>query len=158
MKLFLDTNVVLDYLAKRQPFAEDAHHIILEGSLRGWVLCISALSFTTIDYVLRKLYDQEQRIALLTDISNLFTICSVDGTIIQEALCSKFTDFEDAVQYHTAKSYDIDILITRNTKDFTHSTIPVQSPTEFCNLLKGYSLSDSTSLLNEPAVPYETHR
>ena len=37
MKLFLDTNVVLDYLAKRQPFAEDAHHIILEGSLRGWV-------------------------------------------------------------------------------------------------------------------------
>ncbi len=156
MKLFLDTNVVIDYLAKREPFAEDICDLIVNSLHRGWPLCISALSFTTIYYVLRKQYVHKQLLDLLSDVRNAFCICDVDGMVIEQALNSDFQDFEDAVQCYTAQKAAADVIITRNVKDFLHSPILVKTPSEFCDILLGYDYGNGSpsSLLNEPSIPY----
>ena len=91
----------------------------------------------------------------MADINKAFTVLAVDGNIIEQALDSAFLDFEDAVQYYTAKESNADVVITRNVKDYVNSAILVKTPTEFCDLLQGYDVSNHTpSLLNEPAVSY----
>lgn len=155
MKVFLDTNVVIDYLAKRQLFAEDANRMITLCCQREDELCISALSFTTIYYVLKKQYGHKQLLTLLSGISHLLTVCAVDGQIMQHALLSEFTDFEDAVQCYTAKACNADVIVTRNVKDFSHSPLITKTPAEICELLQGYdSRNEASTLLNEPIVPY----
>ena len=155
MKLFLDTNILIDYLAKRQPFAEDACRMIMMCCQKKYELCMSSLSFTTIYYVLKKQYGHEHLMSLLSDINGLITVSTVDGKIIQQALDSNFTDFEDAVQCYTAVACNANVLVTRNVKDFCHSPLLVRTPNEFCELLKEYN-SDSTPtpLVNEPMAPY----
>ena len=156
MNLFLDTNVVIDYLAKREPFAEDICRLIVASSCSDWQLSISALSFTTIYYVLRKQYPRERLMELLSDISEAFYVCEVDGVVVDKALHSEFHDFEDAVQCYTAQKSKADVIITRNVKDFGASPILVKTPKEFCDMLfgLGYSCESSTTLLNEPATVY----
>ena len=155
MKLFLDTNILIDYLAKRQPFAEDACRMIMMCCQKKYELCMSSLSFTTIYYVLKKQYGHEHLMALVSDINGLITVSAVDGKIIQQALDSNFTDFEDAVQCYTAVACNANVLVTRNVKDFCHSPLLVRTPNEICDLLKEYN-SDSTPtpLVNEPMATY----
>ena len=155
MKLFLDTNVVIDYLAKRQPFAEDANQMITLCCQKGYELCMSALSFTTIYYLLKKQYGHNQLLALLTDLKSLFVVCAVEEQIIQQALLSDFVDFEDAVQCYTAVACNADVIVTRNVKDFSASPLLVKTPTDICELLQGYGFNNGApSLLNEPIMPY----
>ena len=155
MKLFLDTNIIIDYLAKRQPFADDVCQMVMLCCHNNYELCISSLSFATVYYVLRKQYAHEHLLTLLSDITGLFSIATVDGKIIQEALSSNFTDFEDAIQCYTAVADNADVVVTRNVKDFFHSPLLVKTPTEICDLLLGYGMNNaSASLVNEPAVPY----
>ena len=156
MKLFLDTNVVIDYLAKRQPFAEDVCQMIVMCCQRKYELCISALSFTIIYYVLKRQYGHEQLLTLLSGIEELLTICAVDCRTIEQALNSDFKDFEDAVQCYTALACGADVIVTRNVKDFTQSPLLVKTPVEICDLLSEYNIGNvGSSLLNEPEVPYK---
>ena len=155
MKFFLDTNVVIDYLAKRQPFAEDVCQMVMLCCRKNYELCVSSLSFATVYYVLKKQYGHKQLLVLLSELNNLFTVCAVDGQIMQQALISEFTDFEDAVQCYTASACNASVIVTRNVKDFSHSPLLAKTPAEILELLQGYSLKDETpTLLNEPAVPY----
>ena len=159
MKLFLDTNIVIDYLAKRQPFAEDVCQMVMLCCQKNYELCVSSLSFTTIYYVLRKQYGHEHLLTLLSDVADLFTIATVDDKIVQEALSSHFTDFEDAIQCYTAVAGNADVIVTRNIKDFSQSPLLVKTPTEICELLLGYGMNNiSSSLVNEPELPYGDER
>lgn len=133
---FIDTNVVIDMLADREGFA-DAASAIFDAAGRGEIkLSICALSFSNIYYILRKSIGKEQSINYLSQISEYVSITSVDNNIIFQALSSKFSDFEDGIQYFSALSCgDIDAIVTRNTKDFTHSKIPIKTPQEICNII-----------------------
>ncbi len=131
-KVFIDTNVLIDYLAKRTPFYEEAKRIFLlckEGKVE---LYISALSFTTIYYVLRKQYaSSEQLLSLLKDLRLLVHVASTNDDVIGLALNSTFSDFEDAVQHYTAKSVHVQCIVTRNVKDYKEAEMPVFTPNEF---------------------------
>lgn len=133
---FIDTNVVIDMLADRDGFA-DAASAIFDAAGRGEIkLSICALSFSNIYYILRKSIGKEQSIYYLSQISEYVSITSVDNNIIFQALSSKFSDFEDSIQYFSALSCgDIDAIVTRNTKDFTHSKIPIKTPQEICGII-----------------------
>lgn len=133
---FIDTNVVIDMLADREGFA-DAASAIFDAAGRGEIkLSICALSFSNIYYILRKSIGKEQSIYYLSQISEYVSITSVDNNIIFQALFSKFSDFEDGIQYFSALSCgDIDAIVTRNTKDFTLSKIPVKTPQEICGII-----------------------
>lgn len=133
MKVFLDTNIVIDYLSKRKPFGENACLIFLlsQESESEMELCISALSFTTIYYVLRRECSHQRLLELLEDLRSLVTVLPTDDEIIGRAIKSDFSDFEDAVQYYTALSADSDFIITRNVKDYAMAKVPVLAPEDF---------------------------
>ena len=134
-KIFLDTDVVLDHLADRQPFAEYAHRLLALAETGRLTLCVSSLSFSNLYYILRKLKGHDDALALLGKLKRLVRISAVTGTEIQSAMSASFRDFEDAIQHFAAKAErDISAIITRNKADYSASEIPVLSPDEFLAL------------------------
>jgi predicted nucleic acid-binding protein len=129
--LFVDTNVLIDFLANRKPFAEAAG-ILFTLSLdhKAKIYC-STISFNNIYYILRKSHAHKPTITLLKELSGITEIVTVGKNIIDQSLNSDFRDFEDAIQYYCALSLsNLDGIVTRNTKDFSKSQLPVLSPTE----------------------------
>jgi predicted nucleic acid-binding protein len=131
-KVFLDTDVALDHLADRQPFAEYAHRLFALAEKAEITLCLSALSFSNLYYILRKLVGHGEALALLRKLKQLVRVSAVGEAEIQSALANSFKDFEDAIQHFTAKAEgDVSAIITRNKADYAGSEIPVLSPDEF---------------------------
>jgi predicted nucleic acid-binding protein len=131
-KIFLDTDVALDHLADRQPFAEYAHRIFALAETGELTVCISSLSFSNLYYILRKLKGHSDSLALLGKLKLLVRVSAVSETEIQSALSSSFKDFEDAIQHFAAKAEgEISAIVTRNKADYAASGIPVLSPDEF---------------------------
>ena len=131
-KVFLDTDVALDHLADRQPFAEYAHRLFALAEKAEITLCLSALSFSNLYYILRKLVGHGEALALLGKLKQLVRVSAVGEAEIQSALANRFKDFEDAIQHFTAKAEgDVSAIITRNKADYAGSEIPVLSPDEF---------------------------
>ncbi|HNQ73720.1 MAG TPA: PIN domain-containing protein [Verrucomicrobiota bacterium] len=131
-KIFLDTDVALDHLADRQPFAEYAHRLFALAETSALTVCLSALSFSNLYYLLRKLRGHDEALSLLGKLKQIARVSAVGETEIQAALASGFKDFEDAIQHFAAKAEgDVMTIITRNKADYDRSELPVLSPDEF---------------------------
>jgi len=134
-KLFLDTNVVLDLLGERVPFYDSAAQIASLADKGSVMLFVSALTYPTLFYILSKYEDR----AVVKEKIHKFKIIAetsdLTDTIIEKGLSSKFSDFEDALQYYGALSLSCNIFITRNEKDFKRSDIPVMTPDEYLKRL-----------------------
>src|SRR5580765_553325 len=118
-RLFLDTNVILDFLANREPFAEAAGRLLSRGLEKKAVMYCSAISFNNIYYLLRQTKTHHFTIKLLDTLAEMTEVVGVDGEIIRRALHTDFSDFEDAIQYFSALSIKgMDGIVTRNTRDF----------------------------------------
>ena len=130
-RLFLDTNVVPDFLAKREGFYEYAAKIIsLPDNGEDILLLCSSLTFANANYILTHLVGKDLSRRLLSDFFNRCTITNVTNADVASALSSQFKDFEDALQYYSALHSYSDVIITRNKKDFSFSEIPVLEPKE----------------------------
>jgi predicted nucleic acid-binding protein len=103
-KIFLDTDVALDHLADRQPFAEYAHRLLALAETGGLTICVSSLAFSNLYYILRKLKGHADALALLGKFKLLVCVSAVTDLEIRSALSSSFKDFEDAIQHFAAKS------------------------------------------------------
>ena len=131
-KIFLDTDVALDHLADRQPFAEYAHRLFGLAETGELTICVSSLSFSNLYYILRKLKGHTDALALLGKLKLLVRVSAVSNEEIQSALSSNFNDFEDAIQHFAAKAEEsISAIVTRNKTDYSASELPVLSPDEF---------------------------
>jgi len=130
-RIFLDTNVVIDFLADRRPFSIDAARLFdlaLDGKTR---IYISAVSYNNIYYILRQSLTNNATLKLLNELAEMTEITDVTNDIIRKSLKTDFNDYEDAVQYYCALSIPkIDFIVTRNSKDFKKSTISVLTPVE----------------------------
>jgi predicted nucleic acid-binding protein len=114
-KIFLDTDVTLDRLADRQPFAEAAHRLVAFAETGELTICLSSLSFGNIYYILRKIKGHTEALALLGNLRQLVRVCAVTEAEIQSALSSRFKDFEDAIHHFTAKTEGgVTTFVTRN--------------------------------------------
>lgn len=131
MKLFLDANVILDLILKRQPFFDTIAKIITVAENKNYQLCLSSVTFVNVNYIACKFTDKKNVLESLKMLRIVFDVLSVSETEIDKALHSKFNDFQDAVQHYCATLYNCDYIITRDLKDFKNSEIPVMSPTEF---------------------------
>lgn len=100
------------------------------------IVLLSTMSFITIEYILRKELGKEKTLKALTGIRSITTVCSSGEKEIDLALLSGLKDFEDAFQYHTAKSNHADVLITRNIKDFKNVDLPVMTAEAYLKLRK----------------------
>lgn len=134
--LFLDTNVILDLLGKREPFFDGIAKIATLAEQQKLVLYVSTLSFSTTDYILRKYENPKTSIEKLRKFKVICKISTSDEQTVEKALNSDFSDFEDALQYYSAIDTGCDIIITRNQKDFKSSAIPVLTADEFLKTLQ----------------------
>lgn len=132
-RLFLDTNVVVDLLDRREPFCHDAVRIFTMAYNRQVQLFVSPMTFTTASFLLRR-HGTEGVRNLLSNFRQLSRVATVNERTIDDSLASQFKDFEDAVQYYAAVKIKADFIITRNRKDFALSQIPVLTPSEFLEL------------------------
>ena len=135
--IFLDTNIVIDFLADRKPFsllAAKLFNFTLSGKVK---IYISAVSYNNIYYILRQSHSSVETVKLLDELSEMTEIADVTKNIIKKSLKSDFKDFEDAIQYNCALSLTkIDFIVTRDTKDFKKSTLSVMTPKEAVSLIE----------------------
>jgi len=137
MKVLIDTNVVLDVLLKRSPFYKDSLTVYQLSDIGHISGVLSAISITNAFYTLRK--EGKRAVAVyqdMDDINGIFTVAPITQTTFTEALALRWKDFEDAVQYVSAKESSVDFIITRNKADYKSSDIPCMTPTEFIAFLK----------------------
>jgi predicted nucleic acid-binding protein len=131
MNVFLDTNVLMDVLLERKPFAAASRKVWFlaeRGKISGLV---SALTFPNIYYIVRKVRGLEAATAMMTMLRDTFVPVALDEQILQQAMDAKFSDFEDAIQYFSALRSVAVCLVTRNPAHFPCSTLPVLSPAGF---------------------------
>ncbi len=129
--IFLDTNVIIDFLADRMPFSLDAAKLFNMASAGKIRIYISAVSYNNIYYILRQSLSNGETMKLLNQLSELTEIADVTKDVISKSLKTEFKDFEDAIQYNCALGINkMDFIVTRNTKDFKKSQLPVMSPRE----------------------------
>jgi predicted nucleic acid-binding protein len=136
-QIFLDTNIIIDFLADRKPFslaAAQIFNLALSGKIKVY---ISAVSYNNIYYILSQTYSNAEAIKLLDELCEMTQIADVTKAVIKKSLKSGFKDFEDAIQYNCALSLNkTDFIVTRNTKDFKKSILPVMSPQEALSLIE----------------------
>ena len=138
--IFLDTNVLIDFFADRKPFSLEAARLFNYSFKKKISIYISAVSYSNIYYILRQSCSHTETIKMLTELNEWTDILDVSKDIINKSLKSYFKDFEDAIQYNCAKSLNkIDFIVTRDTKDFKTSSLPILTPKEANSLIQSTS-------------------
>ncbi|MFQ5603687.1 MAG: type II toxin-antitoxin system VapC family toxin [bacterium] len=125
LKIFIDSDIILDLLAKRNPHYDYAARLFTLVEKKQIKAYTSPLVFANIHYLLRKLTSNEQAKQNLRKLRTLVKILSIDKKVIDLSLFSEFKDFEDAIQYHTANNNGLKFLITRNKSDYKNTKITV---------------------------------
>lgn len=132
LKVFFDTNVLIDVLAERQPFYEDSAELWSLSERKRIAGLVSAITFTNIFYIVRRLTDLKTARRSLTLLQSSFATVACDARIINQAMTSRFTSFEDAVQYYSAIEAAADCLVSRNVSHFPKlDDCTVLTPAEF---------------------------
>ena len=135
-KIFIDSDIILDLLAKREPhyiFAAKLFTLIDQRKIIGFT---SPIVFANLHYLLKKNTSNSTALKNLRKLKTLINILSVDERVIDQALNSDFSDFEDAIQYFTAVNNGISLLLTRNKSDYKKSKISIASAEEYLNSIK----------------------
>lgn len=130
-KIFVDTDVIFDLLAKRDPFYQYAARLFTNADKQELTICVSSLSFGNLNYILSKQKSSTEARKILSRFKVLVKVLPVDDKVLELALNSDFGDFEDAIQYYCAIENGIKVLVTRNLKDYKHARIPVLTAEEF---------------------------
>ena len=132
---FLDTDVIIDFLTDRQPYAESSS-IIFDWADKGELkLCASALCINNVHYVIRKIIGKEKVLQVLGELTEMVDVLPVTNDNIKSALSSGFGDFEDAIQHSVAMDNErTKAILTRNTKDYKKSKLPVFTPDTFVKM------------------------
>lgn len=134
--IFIDTNVIIDFLADRRPFSKYAAILFQLAKEKKIEIFVSVISFNNTYYILRKVTSHKKALSLISEIEDYVGIQETNQKILRKAIKSGFNDFEDAIQYFSAIELGkIDIITTRDLKDFKKSEIPVLSPETTVKLL-----------------------
>jgi predicted nucleic acid-binding protein len=135
MRVVIDTNVIIDAFASREPWNVDAENIIMlvsEEKLEA-VLCASAV--TDIYYICNKIFhDKVKSRQVIKSLFNIFTVTDVRKKDLQDAINLNIDDFEDAVISACAKRANCQYIVTRNKDDFSNSPVPAITPKKFLTL------------------------
>lgn len=135
--VFLDTNVLIDFLANRKPFSLEAAILFNYSFKKKISIYVAAVSFNNIYYILRQSCSHLETIKILNELQEWTEVVDVSKEVIRKSLKSGFKDFEDAIQYCCAISIGkIDGIVTRDTKDFKTSSLPVLTPREALTIIE----------------------
>jgi len=131
-RILIDTDVILDFFLDRQPFSEFAAELLSlceNKQIKGFV---TPVIYSNTYYLLRQVAKHDKVIEKLTQLLSITDVLSMDRNVVHQALISGFKDFEDALQNFSAiNDGSIEVIVTRNIKDFMKSEISVFSPENF---------------------------
>lgn len=130
-KVFIDTDIALDLLSERMPHYTYAARLFTLADKGKLLICVSSLSFSNLNYLLSRQYSQREARRILNKFKVLVGVLSVGEKIIELSLNSEFRDFEDAIQYYTALENDLNIILTRNLKDYKSAAITVLTAEDY---------------------------
>ena len=131
MKVFLDANVILDYLTDRQPFADDAESVIEFCASEGNVGKITTLTACNAVYILAKVIGKQLAEEKIKELIDLVGLVGVAPESVSDNLAANHVDFEDSVQLSEAVKWSADVIVTRDKNGFRDSPIPVFTPADF---------------------------
>jgi predicted nucleic acid-binding protein len=133
-KVLVDTDIIYDLLGKREPYYLAAAQLFTladEGKIQ---IYISALSLANLHYLISKQKSKEEAKEIIRMFKVLVHVAPLTDKIIDLALNSEFSDFEDAIQYYSAIQNEIEVLLTRNLKDYRKAKIAVLTARDFIKL------------------------
>lgn len=133
MKLFIDTNVILDLLQYREPWVNDTIVLFQLAKEKKLELIVTDLTFVNVVYIAQKNCDKKKLQETLVNLKKLVSVVTIGDIYIEQALNVDFSDFEDAIQYYAAKKEQVDYILTRDKNGFKMSDIPVMNVTDFLN-------------------------
>lgn len=140
-KVLIDTDVILDFFFDRKPFSESALKILSLCESREIIGYVTPVIVSNVYYLLRQTAKHGKIVEKLTLLISFLEVLITDKRMIIQALSSEFKDFEDAMQNFSAEqSSEIDIIVTRNTKDYKHSKLSVMSPDDFIKTMNANRL------------------
>lgn len=129
--IFVDSDVILDVLEKREPFYSYSAQILTLGDEKKIKLVTTSLVFSNVYYLLRKHLGIDKAKESLRKLRVIVDVISVNAKEVDLALNSEMSDFEDALQYFTALNSKIGFIITRNVRDYKNPKLIVQTPQEY---------------------------
>lgn len=132
MRILVDTNICLDILQKRLGLFQSSRDALVLASDKGYKLFITTATVMDIMYITRKSFtDNVQQRVTVEGFISAFKLLKVSKKDIKYAFSGVMKDFEDAVQAKCAKSHGLNLIITRNIKDFVTSPIKAITPEDF---------------------------
>lgn len=134
-KLFIDSDVIIDFFTDREPYANSASELFELGEKGDVVLYVSAVSINNIYYIVRKFLGHKKTLEVMETLTEMVEIIGTTKQEVIQALKNDFKDFEDSIQYSSALTIKgIDAIITRNIKDYKNSQIAVMTPLNFLKM------------------------
>ena len=130
-KIFVDTDVILDLLARRIPHFHFSAVLFTFAEMKKLELYTTPLIIANTFFILRKQLGNESAKNALRKLRILLHVIDSTESVIDKALNSDFSDFEDAIQYYTALEYGIPVILTRNIRDYKKASIVVQTPESY---------------------------
>jgi predicted nucleic acid-binding protein len=135
-KVFVDTNIVIDLLSRREPFFEEAATLFSLADNKQIELSVSSLTIANTSYALLRQMNPTRTKLVLSKLRLIVNVLSLDDKIIGLALNDEtFADFEDGLQYFTAIEYGAEVIITRNLRDFKSSKLPAITARQYIEAL-----------------------
>lgn len=131
MKVLIDTDVILDFLYEREGYYTNAVNIFTLIENKKFKAYVSSLIIWNLFYLLSKYLGSKEARKKIKAFRSIINIIPIDGDIIDLALNSNIKDFEDSIQYFASIKGGIEIIVTRNKKDYPKGTIPIMTPAEF---------------------------
>ena len=131
IKILIDTNVIIDYLADREQFADAAERVLLECFKEDVTGYVTANAITDIYYVVSKSLGKDATLDAIRTLCSVLEIVDIGKTDILGAMELDMPDYEDAIAAHCAKRINADYIITRDKTGFNNAPVKVMQPTEF---------------------------
>ena len=135
-KILVDSDIILDLMLERDMFFNPAAELFNLIEKKEIKASVSSLHFSNLHYIIRKVKNNELAKSVLRKLAIIVNILSIDEKTIELALESDFPDFEDAIQYYACLDNDIDVIVTRNKKDYKSGKLPVMTAEEYLAALK----------------------
>ena len=137
MKILIDTNIFLDVILNRELYYNNSGKIWSLVSEKKVAGCISAISINNLHYILSKQKDRRSVGELISQLLDEFEVVPPTKSLLIEAKEIDNKDFEDMIQFVSAKNSGCDYIVTRNVKYFPKKEIAVVTPVEFLKIVKG---------------------
>ncbi|MGX9987637.1 type II toxin-antitoxin system VapC family toxin [Soonwooa purpurea] len=135
-KIFLDTNIILDFLGERERFYEPSAKVLTLADKKKIKIFTSPTSITNAYYVLSKYENSKIALEKIRKFKLLCSMSIMNDEVVEKAINSDFKDFEDAMQYFSSIASNCDIIVTRNEKDYKNALIPVMNAESYLQTLK----------------------